>query len=340
MKTPYQVLSFGLLAFTLLSCGPTSNMVVPKPVIPKEEFTEKPKDFTAFNPKVDILFVIDNSLSMSGPQDNLKKNAYLFADAMSRVSILDYHIGVVTTNMDSWNCRTDCGRLQGMPSYVEKTTPDLIDNLSRRMIVGTNGSATEEMFSPVVAALSAPLDASANAGFYRQDAFLAVIFITDAKDQSDLSPQKLLQFLNTKKGDPQKVLAYGVIRTLAEEEKCKSSEDLDSKLEDFLATVANGDSSQKNILSLCAPDYGVKLAEFAKDIVRRSSGTVKLSRIPNVKTIKVTYGSQVIPNDAQKGWVYQPSTNSILLSEGIDWNYQGPNVGLNIDFELIDVSGQ
>lgn len=312
-------------------------MIVPKAVIPKEEFSEKPKDFTVFNPKVDILFVIDSSGSMESAQNNLSRNAYLFADAISQVSILDYHIGVVTTDMETYNCRSVCGRLQGNPAYVEKTTPDLIGTLSRRMIVGTNGSATEEMFSPVVAALSPPLETNSNQGFYRQDAFLAVIFITDAMDQSDFSPQDFLQFLNTKKGDPSRVLGYGVIRTLAEEKTCDGMEDLDDKLETFLASVANGDKTQKNILSLCAPNYGIKLAEFAKDIVRRSAGTVKLSRIPNPKTIKVSYGTQVIPNSATDGWVFQPSTNSILLSEGINWNYQGSNVGLSIDFEVIDV---
>lgn len=324
----------------ILGCGAESskNMIVPQSIFPKEEFSEKPKDFTVFNPKVDILFVIDSSGSMDTVQNNLSRNAYLFADAISKVSILDYHIGVLTTDMDAYNCRTDCGRLQGIPSFVEKSTPDLVGSLSRRMIVGTSGSATEQMFSPVIAALSPPLESTDNQGFYRQDAFLAVIFITDAMDQSDFSPKEFLQFLNTKKGDSSRVLGYGVIRTLAEEKICIGMEDLDSKLEDFLSAVSNGDKNQKNILSLCTADFGVKLAEFAKDIVRRSAGTVKLSRIPNPKTIKVTYGTQEIPNSVTTGWVYQPSTNSILLAEGIDWQYQGQNVGLSIDFEVVDVA--
>lgn len=325
-------------AFASLSgCGIESrtNMLVPKTVLPKEEFNEKPKDFEAFNPKVDILFVIDDSGSMADAQANLSRNAYLFADAISKMAILDYHIGVLTTDMD--DCRMACGRLQGSPSFLEKTTPNFVDILSRRMQVGTDGSASEEMFGPVVSALSVPLEVRENAGFYRQDAFLAVIFITDAKDQSRFSSAELLQFLKTKKVDANRVLAYGVIRTLAEEKTCEGMEDLDGKLEEFLGSVANGDSSQKNILSLCNPDYGTKLAEFARDIVKRSAGTVKLSRVPNVKTIKVKYGTQEIPNDPVKGWVYQPSTNSLLLAEGIEWQDQGLNVGLSIDFEVIDL---
>lgn len=336
MKTVTKALSF-LVAFSVIGCGIESskNLIVPKSVIPKEDFSEKPKDFEAFNPKVDILFVIDSSGSMQSAQNNMSRNAFQFADAISKVSILDYHIGVLTTDMD--DCDDHCGKLVGYPAYLQKSTPDFVGLLSRRMQVGTNGSASEEMFGPVVSALSAPLESTTNSGFYRQDAFLAVIFITDAKDQSKYSPQDLLQFLKSKKVDPNRVLSYGVIRTLAEEKSCDSSEDLDGKLEDFLASVANGDRTQKNILSLCATDYGVKLAEFAKDIVKRTAGQVKLSRVPNEKTIKVFYGTQVIPNDPIKGWVYQPSTNSILLAEGIEWVDQGPNVGLSIDFEVIDV---
>lgn len=330
---------FLMATLALTACGGTSNnMIVPKAVVPKEAFTQKPQDLMVFNPRVDILFVIDNSGSMDSAQMNLSRNAAFFADAMSRVSILDYHIGVVTTDMDKYSCNKQCGQLQGFPAFVDKSTPDLINNLSHRMHVGTDGSSQEEMFSPVEAALSAPLNSTVNQGFYRQDAFLAVIFITDAKEQSTIRAQEFLQFLNNKKGDPNKVLSYGVIRTMAEEKSCQSTEDLDDKLESFLSSVSNGDKSQKNILSLCAPDYGIKLAEFANDIVHRSSGTVKLSRIPDINTIKVTYGNQVIPNSLTKGWVYEPSTNSILLAEGIEWDYQGPGVGLSIDFQVINTN--
>ncbi|WP_373999173.1 VWA domain-containing protein [Bdellovibrio bacteriovorus] len=335
MKFVSKALCFVVAFGALSGCGSDSPDLIGKAILKNEEFQEKPKDFTVFNPKVDILFVIDSSGSMSEAQANLSRNAYAFADAISKVSILDYHIGVITTDMD--DCRNHCGKLVGLPTFVEKTTPNLVTSLARRMEVGTNGSASEEMFGPVVEALSPSLEVGANMGFYRQDAFLAVIFITDAKDQSRFAPQDFLQILTTKKGDASRVLGYGVIRTLAQEKVCAASEDLDEKLEVFLESVVNGDKAQKNILSLCSPDYGVKLAEFAKDIVKRTAGTVKLSRTPDVKTIKVSYGTQVIPNSLTEGWVYEPSTNSILLSEGIVWNVQGPGVGLTIDFEAIDM---
>lgn len=329
---------FATLALSLFAgCTNESGKIVPKAVLPKEEFSEKPTDFTVFNPKVDILFVIDSSGSMDFAQRNLSQNANMFADAISKMAILDYHIGVLTTDMDAYSRRDCCGELVGNPTFVNRSTPNMVAALSRNMMVGTNGSANEVMFTPVMAALTSPKENGVNAGFYRQDAFLAVIILTDANEQSRVSPQEFLQFLTTKKGDPEKVLGYGVIRTLAERDKCPSAESLDEKLEVFLASVSNGDRSQKNILSLCATDYGVKLAEFAKDIVARSAGVVKLSRIPDVKTIRVNYGTQVIPNSPENGWVYQPSTNSILLAPGIDWDPGQSRAGLSIDFEVIDI---
>jgi hypothetical protein len=339
------VLATTVLIAIIAGCsGSTNPKLTPKETITKDEVSEKPADFTVFNPRVDIIIVIDNSGSMDSVQQALAANAQRFADEMSKVSILDYHIGVVTTDM--YNCMfsgggNKCGYLVGNPRYVEKTTPDLVRSLSQRMIVGTNGSATEEMFSPVQAALSAQLETGWNAGFYRQDAFLAVIFITDANEQSSLSPDDLIRVLNQKKGDPNKVLAYGVIRKLAEEKTCDGSENLDEKLESFLSKVVNGDIRQSNVLSLCDPNYGSKLATFAKDIVKRSAGVVKLNRRPIETTIRVFYGSQEIPNDAKVGWVYVPSNNTIALSEGIEWDTtQGTGVGLKIDFEAADLSGQ
>ncbi len=321
----------GLTAvFASVGCGNKSPQLTGLPAVIKENVSEKPTGLVMFDPKVDILFVIDNSGSMSDAQNNLSRNAAEFARAIVNNSILDYHIGVTSTDMGS--CRIGCGNLLGSPLFVDKNTPNAAGVLAKNMLLGIAGSGVEEMFTPVVAALNLN-----NAGFYRPDAFLAVIFITDANDQSNLSPADLLKFLVNRKGDAAKVLSYGVIRKLAEENICKGEESLDNKLEVFLASVINADKNQNNVLSLCEPSYGVKLAQFAADIVKRSAGTIRLQRIPNAKTISVTYGTQVIANSPVDGWVYEASTNSIILAAGIKFIPQGPLAGLSVDFETIEI---
>lgn len=335
MKRAIQFFSALAAATVLWGCGDETPKMVPRPEMPKEDYTEKPTDFTVFNPKVDILFVIDDSGSMSSAQQNMSQNIAMFSSTIAQMSVLDYHIGVVTTDMDSYSRK---GRLVGSPAYVEKTTPDLVARLSRNMLVGINGSGTEYMFNPVLAALTSPLDTTMNLGFHRKDAYLAVIFLTDADDQGNYSARDFHQELVKIKGNTDKVLGYGVIRTLATAKSCDGMEEIYGKNEEFLSLVVNGGKTQKNVLSFCSTDYGTKLAEFARDIVSRSAGTVKLNRVPKVETIKVTYGTQVIPNDAAEGWVYVPSTNSLRLAAGIKWEDQGPNVGLTVDFEVIDMT--
>ncbi|WP_374030515.1 hypothetical protein [Bdellovibrio bacteriovorus] len=78
MKSSIKALSL-LMAFAMVTaCGNESTKLVPKAKINKEEVSEKPADFAIFNPKVDILFVIDNSASMDNAQSNLSRNAAAF----------------------------------------------------------------------------------------------------------------------------------------------------------------------------------------------------------------------------------------------------------------------
>ena len=61
---------------------------------------------------VDVLFVVDNSGSMSEEQNNLATNFHSFIQTASQWST-DYHIAVTSTDMDS-----DVGKLLGNPKYV------------------------------------------------------------------------------------------------------------------------------------------------------------------------------------------------------------------------------
>jgi hypothetical protein len=79
------------------------------------------------------------------------------------------------------------------------------------------------------------------------------------------------------------------------------------------------------------------LAEFANDIVKRSSNVIPLKRLPNANTIRVFYGHQEIPNAVDTGWVYVPSNNTIKLGDNIAWDTtQGYNAQLRVDFEVIE----
>lgn len=316
----------GLCVFGLgmSSCSPENPKAYIKPSVPDEKVVQD--NTQVFDPKVDILFVVDNSGSMATHQKNLAANVTKFTSTFTKSSVLDYNIGVVTTDMQgsSWGSRKICcGQLYGNTKVVNKNTPGADRILASNLIVGIDGSASEASFDPVVAALSAPLMGSWNAGFYRQDASLVVIFLTDAEDQSDATDAAgLYRFLlNLKQGNASKLLAYGVLVPTIDTMRCDRDESTSTprRIESFLSMVPN---NKNNIMNICDPDYGTRLASMAKDIVDKVGNIIYLSRAPDFNSIRVTYGSVDLPEDYHRGWSFDPKKNAIILGDKIDWGSQ------------------
>ncbi len=318
-----------LIGLTLLlaACSPVADQVYMKPVQKVEKVTENP-DAVYFDPSVDILFVVDNSGSMMTHQTNLSRNISLFTSNFYKKSILDYHIGVVTTDM-GWRAG---GYLVGNPKFVTKATPNGDGLLANNLMVGTDGSATEKSFDPVYKALDPLMQQGPNAGFYRPSASLVVIFITDAEDQSDISALDLHQtLLRLKGGVARRVLSYGVI-VPSTVTNCERDEfTRPARIETFLSMVFNG-SQGKNVHNLCDPAFGDKLADMAKDIVDLIGRKIYLNRVPNIDSIKVTYGNMVLPSDEKTGWVFDPKENAIILGEKIDWASQPIGSRVMVDY--------
>lgn len=316
----------------LLGCSPAVPKLVAQPIVVQDKI-ETNTDVQVFNPKVDILFVIDNSFSMDEHQSNLISNLNRFAAAFSKNVQIDYHVGVLTTDMNSFAGKLCCGKLVGSPIYVERSTVNGQAILARNLRVGTSGDGYEKSFDPVVAALLPPLVDTANRGFYRQDAHVAVIFLTDAEDQSQISPKDFYQFLLQLKGQKEKVLSYGaIIPTGTNEGMCRRDETGTSplKIESFLSLVYN---AGKNIMSLCDGNFGDQLAKISEDLVKYVGNVIYLNRPPILDTIKVTYGTQVLIKDYLKGWSFDPSRNAIVLGPDIAWSQQPTGTRVKVYFE-------
>lgn len=322
------------LVLTTLGCMDNTPKAFLTPYAPEKAITDRNVG-DVFDPKADILFVIDNSGSMGTHQQNLALNMDLFTSVFLKTSIIDYNIGVTTTDptVSATYC---CGRLVGNTRIVTKSTPNASAILKQNVtMIGTNGSGLESPFSTIQMAFEPGNLAGHNAGFLRSKAALIVIFITDAEDQSTtVSSQQLLDsLLMLKGGDKRKVLSYGAIipSTVTGCERDDPSM-VPRKIEEFLKIVpnaANGD----NVVSLCAPDYGQRLAEFALQIVDQVSSQIFLSRLPNPKTLKVIYGNAELPRDLRKGWTYNPAMNAILLGPEVDWASQPIGSKLEVRYQ-------
>lgn len=316
-----------LFTNALSGCAEESPKKVPMKFDKAERVQDTDSNVT-FSRAVDILFVIDDSGSMDQHQQNLATNVSQFTQAMLANQILDYHIGVVTSNMDqqpfgggSWK-----GELFGREKFITRLTPNGSAELQANMKPGTMGSSTEMFFTPVVAAVGPALAAGVNKDFFRRDAYLAVIFLTDADDQSTMTAQDFYQTLvSLKGGDPKKLIVYGVYIPTTDT-TCQTSEQHAPKLEEFFKL------SSAQTLGLCDPDFGVKLGKLGDDLVSRIGSILYLTRPARADTIRVTFGSQVIPNDSQKGWTYDPVRNALLFGRDIVLLPEPPGTQVSVDF--------
>jgi hypothetical protein len=73
-------------------CDPTGLNQVPPQQLQADEFCQRP------SARVDVLWVVDNSGSMTAEQNKIADKFFEFFRQL-RVSLVDYHIGVITTSI-------------------------------------------------------------------------------------------------------------------------------------------------------------------------------------------------------------------------------------------------
>jgi hypothetical protein len=218
--------SFLCLAATGLLTGcPDRSISEVEPQQGRVEFKDIPVNV---NRDVDILFVIDDSPSMADKQNNLAANFPRFIEVLSRIpgGLPNVHIGVVTSDYGTTDATgavaADVGRIgfggcsgPGKAGDLRLGDPppvtggnfisDILqpDGITRvKNYTGTLDAAFAVMakagaggcgFEQHLEAMKQALDGNpVNAGFIRDNAFLAVIFIADEDDCSMSNSAALL----------------------------------------------------------------------------------------------------------------------------------------------------
>jgi hypothetical protein len=163
--------------------------------------------------RMDILFVVDDSGSMREEQGNLAANfddfiAVLDGFQTDDGSPLDYRVAVTTSGRDvsytvqpepipgfpfplppiDFSEQGDDGAFRqgcGMGRrWIERTDPDPAGTFACVAQVGTSGPGLEMPLYAAELAFGARVADGSNAGFVRDDALLAVVFLTDEDDCS------------------------------------------------------------------------------------------------------------------------------------------------------------
>jgi len=133
-------------------------------------------------PAVDILFVVDNSASMSEEQAALAAGFQSFISQIEATTI-DFQIGIITTSQDTDD--PNRGHLIGdRPLFLTREV-DYLTLFDQRVQIGTNGSDKEKGLDAAQNAISLNMLTTWNLGFVRPGANLLIIIVSDEDDCSD-----------------------------------------------------------------------------------------------------------------------------------------------------------
>lgn len=292
------------------------------------------------NPQVDILWVVDNSCSMAEEQEKLADNFPAFMQFFID-SGLDWHVGVVSTDTYADDER---GKLQGAAGYryLTPASPDPIALFPEMSILGTRGSGDEKGRRAVHLALTDPLKSGFNRGFYRDDASLNVIVISDEDDYSGSDPTRneFINFLTTLKEDPELVTFSSIVGPVG---GCPTA---------FPGPeyISVSEAVGGIVESICSSDWAPVLEELGL----RAAGLRReyfLSEIPVPGTIRVRVNDGdyfyqgidssliVVPEDRSMlceaafcfTFSYSEVRNSILMEDYVP----SPLAKINIEYQLL-----
>lgn len=259
---------------------------------------------------IDVLWVLDNSGSMDESLGRLNDQLDLFIGAFLTLG-LDYHIGVVTTDMDN---ASQSGKLQGSPAYIDSSTADPVLKFQARATVGSGGSADERGLDAAKAALTDPLLSAENAGFLRTDSTLSVIVLSDENDASSQNASKFTTWFEGLRTDPDKTTFNAFVgdRGLG----CTGG---DIWAGDFIEAVGGdeyidvADNTGGFFASICSDDFSAPVVNMARASAGMKS-TFTLTETPSdVSRLEVEVDGRACPADAIDGYSYDATSNSITF---------------------------
>ncbi|MEQ1567026.1 MAG: hypothetical protein ABMA64_15410 [Myxococcota bacterium] len=251
-------------------------------------------------PLVDVLWVVDNSSSMGPYQQDLAQNFPAFMNYFLG-SGLDYHIGVVSTDMARDNQSGKLTEASTGERYISLDTVDPMAVFQEMAELGEIIGSVERGREAAFTALELLQDEE-NVGFLRDDreSGVHVMIISDEPDYSNNSPvtkDEFVGYLNGKRADPATVTFNSICRPSTGDDYIYVSLGVGGILHD----IQQGDWI--DVLD----QLGVQAAGLKREFF--------LSRLPVVDTIevRVTDPQGVVIPFAATEYDYSPERNSITF---------------------------
>jgi len=264
----------------------------------------------------DIIFVVDNSGSMSHIQNSLSNQIYSFMETINSLN-LDYRLGFSSTDSSSFYSYNGLYWIDNNYLDPELWSQNVIYSL------GTGGSAVERGVE-----FSAYLLQNSNIdgalSFMRSDANLSIIYISDEKDQSSGGWSSYLGFFDSIKQNTDMISIFSVIGDFPG--GCTSYVNGYGRNIEFgegyydLSNHYNG-----SWFSICDEDWGLQLQEIASSIADRRSFALS-NQSPKEDTIKVFVNGQEV-----FCWEYDEASNSVIFDIN---NIPEVNQTVNIEYSI------
>ncbi len=252
---------------------------------------------------IDVLWVIDNSGSMWQERDRVTSEIERFFQWFVALD-LDYHMGVVTTDVVN---PLYAGQLVGTPTYVTSDTPDPQGTLAAAIQVDGVEMGDEAGLQAMEMALSEPLRSDANRGFYRHEAKLVVIFLTDENDQSDREADWYISFLEGLKVDHDDVFVAAIVGD--EEDGCRGECDgspQEAKHGDKYIAVAEAFGGFEESICTCDLAPAMERMGFESTWYVRA---FPLSQRPGSPSLLKVW----VDGEEAGGWSYDPVPNAVVF---------------------------
>lgn len=305
--------------------------------------------------QMDILWVIDNSGSMSSSQTNIANNFNSFIQRFQTQGY-DFHMAVTTTDAyfaryyatdkTKSRIRDGAGSTHSGVFVIDKDTTNLTQTFMTNVTQGTSGSGDERALSSLEEALINPW----NSSFRRPGAFLSVIILSDEDDfshndsQSGTSSYYFTEnyadpkmypvsyyktFLDNLTSSTDTLRNYSVNNISIQDTVCLNSLKTMSpsaKIGQRYNQLADLTGGSK--ISICG-DFATGLKLISDSIIELASEFV-LSREPVPASIKVTVNGVSIPQSATNGWTYN-ATNLSIQFHGAAVPPSGADVKIDFD---------
>lgn len=323
LRSPVRLVAVAAALTTAASCAETASPRDPGPAISSSVVRlEIP---LAASPRLDLLFVIDNSPAMAPQRAKLLDNYRRFIAVLETIpgGLPDVHIGVITTDVGSrgaydgaagpvigtgpGSCTSDGdrGNLRRIPSVsgsflsdigradgtrVRNYTGSLADAFAELADVGTDGCTYARPLEAMRRALNGNV---ANTGFFRTDAYLAVVVLTNDDDCSFANAvftggeldrsrcttndgglvlvDQYVAFLKSIKPDSNKVFALGAFASPG------APACADARPAPRLAGFLEAFPARSHAVSICEQDLSGALGPFGQ-LVRATLGVSCLDR--------------------------------------------------------------